>query len=186
MKINLLPEEHRPQPIVNVYRVGFLIFIGICVLVSGIIYINAWIELNSVKTKLTQVEQDIIIYGQSYENVKHIEQLENTVKKKRKEMESITKPYLPFDRLLSEVIRCLPDKLWLLSMDINEQGKISLAGVTNRLNAISNYMVELEFSPEFKQVVLSDVNANIQGEEQYLYKFNLTFEQEKAGAANGK
>lgn len=187
MKINLLPAEYRPEPIVNIYRIGFISLVAFCSIVTSLLFVTVWLDQNNTAVALEQTKRDLDNYGQYYEKVQFIEEVQKSIQLKRKEITGILEPYMKAETLLGEVINALPDRTWLTDLSIAEDGNVVIRGKTDRMKAVSLFMVNLELSSVFQKTTLESLDKEESGDSSFsLFKFSLKLEQEKAGATDGK
>lgn len=196
MKINLLPEEHRPSASVNIYRLLFMIISSSTFLFLALLIVQQWYTKTTMQTNVKQVSEQLTIYGNSYDNVRSIETMQNTIGQKKQEIKTLKDSFLPIKEVISQSGKVIPDKLWLTQLEIDDQRNIRLAGRSDRMNSIANYMMDLEYSPFFQGTELQTIsntadnnnsnNNDNKAPKMTLFNFGITFQLEKAGSANGK
>lgn len=81
-------------------------------------------------------------------------------------------------RLLDELSRALPEKVWLTSFK-EAGGNISISGVGMNEETVAQFLRNLEASPFYRQVELTVVEQMTQ-EGQKLHKFDITCQAESA------
>lgn len=180
MKINLLPVEYRPQAAVSFPRLLFIIFFIVSIFGMACWLAGDWLAIGQVNSQLTEVTQDLQIYGQQYQNVQILEKEQADIKKKRQDINSIMQPFIPFEEVMGEISAPIPDKLWLNTVEIDSTNQISMTGETDRMNAIALYMMDLESSPVFMNTKLSTIENKNSGAGD-VFEFKLTFQVNKAG-----
>jgi Tfp pilus assembly protein PilN len=180
MKINLLPKEYRPQPAVSFPRLLFVIIFIVAIFGTGCFLALESLSLNEMDANISKVDQDLNLYGQQYLSVKVIEDQETAITKAKQDIDAVSKPYVPVNQYLGEIVAPLPDKVWLKSLTIDDKG-FSIDGNTDRLRAVAMYMMDLEASPIFSGTNLTTINNSTSKGLGDVFDFKLTFQAEKAG-----
>ncbi|HOJ77002.1 MAG TPA: PilN domain-containing protein [Bacillota bacterium] len=165
MRINLLPLEYRPQPLINPMRLVMMI-IGSClffitILVSLFYYLN----IQNSKVLLDGVNKELEILRPSEEKLNRVEQLASRIDKNKNEIEQIKNNYQNYVDNISNVVVSLPEQLWLRKFELNNNGKISIEGSTLDFVIVGHFLNRLEENDLFNKVKLNRIEETRAGEE---------------------
>lgn len=181
MKINLLPKEYRPQPVVSIPRMAFVLVFILALFGTGVWLASEWMTSIRTTENIAKVDQDIQLYGQQYQSVMLLEQQQTEIKRKWDEIKGVLAPFIPVDKYLSEIIAPLPDNVWIKALSIDATGNIVIDGRSDRMKAVAIYLIDIENSPLFMNTnlqVIDNPTANGIGD---VFGFKLTFAVDKAG-----
>ena len=124
------------------------------------------------------LEQEQIVLTQELETlkakVKEVERIErdNAVfEGKRKVIEQLKTQQGGPVRLLGEISRLLPPRVWILSLS-EKSGKMSMTGMAHTNADVVDFVLGLQRSPLFKEVVLVETHET-QEQETAVYAFSL-------------
>jgi Tfp pilus assembly protein PilN len=158
------------------------LFFAISILGMVILILSEWMTLGQVEGDIVRIKQDLNLYGPQYKNVLMLEQEQADINQKREQILSVMKPFIPIENILGEVNISLPDKVWLKSIAVDENGKVIIDGRTNRMNAVALYMMDLEASPLIKNTHISNLSNETSKGIGDVFDFQMTFETEKVGS----
>lgn len=186
MKINLLPEEYRPVPSLNFFRLLFLLTSSSLFFLFALFMVQQWYVLNSVKTNVKQINEQLEFYGQSYQNVKAVESMQIILRQKENEVKRLTDGFLPIEAVINESARLVPDRLWFNLFVVDEKNQVNIMGQSDRMTAIANLLMDIENSSLFAKAELQSITDQSEADTSKLYNFKLMYNVEKAGVANGQ
>lgn len=182
MKIDLLPQEYRPQPSLNVLKISLIIVLILTVFVSGWYLASDIMELKSLHENIQIALDELKVLQETVESKQNIQKVSEEIERKKKEIEILTGSHLQMGEILGEMSSVLPNNFWFESLSIDKNNNLMLKGGTNRLSAVANYAESIERSPLFKQVSIQSISASA-NENEY-YRFEMDIALEKVGNAN--
>ena len=178
IRINLLPvkavqkkEQLRGQLIILV--ISLVLASAVCVAVYGAVLT----KIDTEKKAIAQKEGEINRLRKTIGEVAHFKKLQQELQAKLDILEKIKTARSGPVRLLDELSKSLPDKLWLVSYK-ESGGNISLSGVGLKEEIVAEFLRNLEASPYYRNVELRVIEQIGQGGQQ-LQKFDVTCQADK-------
>ena len=154
IRINLLPvkaaqkkEKLRGQLII--LAVSVILASAACVAVYGAVLSKIDVE----KESIAQKEGEINRLRKTIGEVAHFKKLQQELQAKLDTLEKIKTARSGPVRLLDELSKSLPDKLWLVSFK-ESGGNITLSGIGLKEEIVAEFLRNLESSPYYQNVEL--------------------------------
>lgn len=182
MKIDLLPQEYRPQPSFNLMKVSLVILLILTVFVSGWFLASDLVQYNAVRVDTLIVQDELDVLQQTFESKQNIQQVSDEIDKKKKEIAILTGPHLQMGEILGEMSGILPNHFWFESLSVSKENIVTLRGGTNRMSAVANYTDAIENSPLFQTASVKSISTSTDVNDYYRFEMNVVLE--KAGNAN--
>jgi Tfp pilus assembly protein PilN len=170
MRINLLPEQYRPEPAVNPVRLSIFIVGAVLIFIAGIWTIIQSSKLQSEKQMLATVMQQIDSYQSTIREIESYEAKLKVLKQRLSEINKIKSAYLQYPFVLKKLAGALTEDMWLNSVNMPPLGTITINGKSLLFTNISGLVKNLNETPGLSDVKLSNVSAEDTGEENNLTK----------------
>ncbi len=177
IRINLLAEGRRPAAVRKTRTAALAernwtnITLTACILLGVIAVVGYWFVLNEHRA---EKRQEVATAQAEVERLKPILQEVEDFKKKQADLERKIEVITNLKnnqrgpvRVMDAISRALPELLWLDQMEV-KASSIRLNGKAFNVNAISNFLENLDKVPEFMEPHLGTVNEA--GE---VYKFTI-------------
>jgi Tfp pilus assembly protein PilN len=175
MRINLLPEQYRPEPAVNPLRLSILIVGAVLIFIAGIWLFVQSSQLQTEKQILAGVNQQIDSYQSTIQEIKQYETKLQILKQRLDEIEKIKTAYLQYPSVLKKLAGALTDDMWLSSVNMPPLGTVTINGKSLIFTNISGLVKNLNETSGLSNVKLANVSSDAQGEGDVaeLYSFSL-------------
>jgi Tfp pilus assembly protein PilN len=176
MRINLLPEQYRPEPAVNPLRLAIFIAGAVLIFVAGIWILIQSSRLQTEKQLLAGIEQQIESYRPTLLEIKQYETKLAVLKQRLGEVEKIKAAYRQYPFILRKLAGALTEDMWLSSVSMPPLGTVTISGKAVIFTNISGLVQNLNETPGLANVKLSSVTSEEpNGEESpaKLYSFSL-------------
>jgi Tfp pilus assembly protein PilN len=175
MRINLLPEQYRPEPAVNPLRLSVLIVGAVIIFIGGIWLFVQSSQLQTEKQLLAAVNQQIDTYQSTLQDIKQYETKLQVLKQRLGEIEKIKAAYLQYPFVLKKLAGALTDDMWLSSVNMPPLGTVTINGKSLVFTNISGLVKNLNETAGLSDVKLSSVTSEDSGEGDAvkLYSFSL-------------
>ncbi len=169
IRINLLPgEEKRQRKAAVAFKVGDLV-VPIAILVAAALIVAG--TALSQRTRAETLARNIAdVEAQSRALAPQIERV-NRLAQERAELDlrlgiisKLQKGRTQSVHLMDELARCVPDHLWLTSVNQDASGNLSIEGKTLSNLVVSDLMSRLERSPLFANVELNVAERQMIGD----------------------
>ena len=173
IRINMLPHERKKTSVVTIEIIaaGALIFVVLVGVAIWSHYLDTVMEekLATIDRKEKQVDELQIIIDQVLKYEQDVQNLENKVNT----INDLKNGQVGPVKLLDEMNRRLPEKVWLAQM--NSAGDlITIRGFGLSHTSVGDFMSSLESSPFFHDIRLKIVTLGMQ-EGREVYQFALDF-----------
>ncbi len=163
MRINLLPEEYRPQPALSLRRLllltGLLVFLGATLVFCG----YYWWQVRTLEERCAALEAHIAVYDQAIEEIAEIEAFIARVRRWEKEITDIGRLYPPGRRFLWNLAAALPEEIWLTEVRVSGEN-LTIRGDSLNLTMMGRLLQNINKTPLFHGSFLKEVRENTQGE----------------------
>ena len=175
MRINLLPEQYRPEPAVNPLRLSMLIVGAVLIFIAGIWLFVQSSQLQMEKQILAGVSQQIDSYQLTIQEIKQYETKLQILKQRLGEIEKIKTAYLQYPSVLKKLAGALTDDMWLSSVNMPPLGMVTINGKSLIFTNISGLVNNLNETSGLSNVKLANVTSDDPGEGDVvkLYSFSL-------------
>ena len=175
MKINLLPEQYRPQKQV---RVGNLIILFTAVIViitvSGMAVIE-YLKYQKCQQEAKQIKIQLQSYQKALIEVAETESFRAQIEKRKQEINLITDLYQPHKSILKTIAAMAPDDLWLTELQIKKNGGVTIVGQAIVFSLIGDFLKNLNGLESFTSSRLKEINTAKQ-DELGMFKFRIELE----------
>lgn len=166
LSVNFLPPEHvRKGHDFYTYILGGLAIGAVALfLLTGLVrYAKNASLLSSIKAEIAAVQNEASVVLEGHRKL-------NSIKKERQVLLDFqSKSNLPI-RIVSDLSKILSDDVWLIKMQIDEEGKIEMEGFAKKSSSL---LVALEESTAFKNVSFSSPIIKRSNEERFSIKMEV-------------
>lgn len=159
ININLLPPERRKKikkakvnwPLLGGVAVGGGLVV-LLILAASFIYI----DLGTKKAERDQLKNEIALYNTQLGELKRLEARKQELSRTNDVLVSIVRDKVAFSKILNEVRKNTPVKVWITNMSIDSSKKIKISGYTLEQNYkfVAAFLLNLEKSSMFDKPVL--------------------------------
>ncbi|MFW6324902.1 MAG: PilN domain-containing protein [Desulfovibrionales bacterium] len=155
IRINLLPKQKRVS-VSNVEKEVVLYFLLVVLMIVGAFSVNVWVT-QQVDVLRAEVSQKQSLRNTLKIKVNKVNQIKKELADIQRKIQIIKqvrdKQGLPI-RYVDEVVRNLPaDRIWFESFQMNDNGSISIRGVSADNQVFAQYVQNLRSSPFISSVV---------------------------------
>jgi Tfp pilus assembly protein PilN len=179
MRINLLPEQYRPEPVVNPLRLSILIVGAVLIFVAGIWLFVQSSQLQTEKQMLAAVGQQIDSYQSTIQEIKQYETKLQILKQRLGEIDRIKSAYLQYPFVLKKLAGALTDDMWLSSLNMPPLGTVTINGKSLVFTNISGLVKNLNETAGLSGIKLSNVTSDSsESNTVKLYSFSLKLKTE--------
>lgn len=189
IKINLLPVRaaKKKETLRQQISIAVMSFVAV-LLVIGYFHVGITKSLSEVNARTASVEEELKRTKAQIGEVSKYKEAKKVLEDKLGVIESLKKGKAGPVKMLDELSRVTPEKLWVSSFKEHDGG-INIDGMAISEEVIAQFMTELEKSPAFKDIELVVTEQVVQAGLK-LKKFSLTGKLEgvekPADAAAGK
>jgi Tfp pilus assembly protein PilN len=158
MRINLLPRELQPQPLMNPARIMQIIIaiVLIAAAFSGMVY--EYFQLKTAESSLQEVTQQASSYQSRLLEVQITAQKRQQLADENAKFIKLNSYYSAYPDLLNQLAASSPDKVWLTEADFPAPGgTIAINGRTLRFSLVGDFLTNLKKAAAFKTVPLSQI-----------------------------
>ncbi|MEW6684783.1 MAG: PilN domain-containing protein [Candidatus Edwardsbacteria bacterium] len=157
------------------FHLGMVIALVVFALVLVIVvmtYLSQQTTRANLRKKLESERKELASLQEAKKLVENYKKMQEEVKKKLGVIENLDRNRFYEAHILDEIISCLSEHLWLTSLTENN-GALSLEGITFSKLIVADFMDRLEESPWFSNVELSVLQkGEVEGRE--VEKFVIT------------
>lgn len=143
MKIDLLPPEYRPQPVIQPVRLAGMIVGGILCLISLGFAAYQYRLARVADVQLQTVRQELASYQGYQQQLRRIDDLRRKVATYRLELKEFEDIYQPYLTLMKGIAAALPGSVWLEQVRINTDGVIALQGESLDFALVGSFLERL-------------------------------------------
>lgn len=171
MRINLLPQEFRPQPLVSPTRLLVMIIGSILVIGSVVGVIYQVFQLKMEEDTLANVTAQLEVRKASMAEVAEIEAKLQEITKRQDEIKKIMETYPEYPVLIKVIAGALKNSdIWLTDTTMASDGIFKITGKTIVFPVIGDFLKKLTESGIYQSARLTDVT-----EEKEKDKFNTVY-----------
>jgi len=174
MRINLLPPEERPQPLINPRRLTLMIGGGVLVFVAigfAVLQFNGW---RTARQEAALVEKRLEIMRGFEAQLKRYEELRRQVEQAKKEIETVKDSYQLEPRLIEAVAAVTPENIWLGEIASGADGAIKIKGDSLDFALIGDFLEKLQRTKQFTEIKLVKITENDEEDyRSYGFEINL-------------
>lgn len=175
MRINLLPPEYRPQPLVELRRVFLLTAAIIVFLVSLVFFGWNYLTCNNLAEQITVLEGQIAAYEPALAELEGLEAFIAKVRQWEDEVEKIGGLYPRHQQFLWSLAAALPQEAWLTEVAITSGRKLSIRGNSLNFLAIGRLLENINGVAFFRSSFLKEMHEVTQ-DEVTSYQFAIEIE----------
>lgn len=186
VRINLLPhraEKRRIRQIQFFSLVGVSLFLGVVVIGLGDWLIRGQIEHQNLRNDYLKVET-----AKLDKEIAEIQKLRKEIEglqKRKAVVDNLQEARFDVVHLLDQMLRILPEGVYLKSLKQAANNKINIVGMTQSNARVSTLMESIEDSPWLGNPELIEIHAvGAENTPSRLSEFTLTFDLTKATKAN--
>ncbi|MBN2427285.1 MAG: PilN domain-containing protein [Deltaproteobacteria bacterium] len=153
--INLLPvrDVQKKEKLRYQIMVGVL-SLAVVLLTCGGLYTSVFLKINTEKASITETQNEIKKLKKVIGEVKHFKKLQKELQGKLDVLAKLKESKSGPVHMLDELVRAVPDKLWLTSFQ-EKDGTIDIKGVGVNEQVVAQFLQKLEMSPYYQNVELS-------------------------------
>jgi Tfp pilus assembly protein PilN len=185
MRINLLPEQYRPEPLINPFRLSLLIICSV-VLFGGLIWIlTLHMNLGTEKQLLAAATQQIASYQTTMREISRCEQRLAALRKQLDEVQKIQDAYRQYPLVLKRLAGSLEHDMWYDSLNMQALNPFEVTGKALLFPTIAGLIDNLQANPDLTRVKLTQVNA-VEADTINYYSFALKLQPVGGEAPNAQ
>ncbi|HBF38962.1 MAG TPA: hypothetical protein DDW50_16800 [Firmicutes bacterium] len=163
MRIDLLPRELQPQPLMNPVRImrTMIAIVLIAAAFSGLIY--EYFQYTTAKSNLQQITQQALSYQSMLLEVQTAAQKKQQLADENAKFVKLNSYYSAYPDLLNQMAAAAPNKVWLTETDFPAPGgTIAMNGRSLNFSLVGDFLTNLKKSAAFKAVQLSQIRKTVQ------------------------
>lgn len=175
MKINLLPQEFRPQPLVSPVRLGIIIggMVLILVALAGVVW--QYLVLRNEERMIANYTVQLEIRKAALAEANDIEARLNKLKQRQAAINKIIETYPEYPVLLKTLVGALRNDVWLTSVEATTDGFFKIRGETLFFNFIGDFLKGLSQSETYQSARLINVDE-VDNDGVTTYSFQIDIE----------
>lgn len=173
MRINLLPEEYRPQPAVRPVRLAIMIVGAVLCFATVVFVAFEMIALQGNKAIYEQTQIERASYDSLKAKLDEIDVLAAKVGVYRQELQQINGEYNDYLPIFSDIGAALPDSIWLTDVGISGKTEVATKGGSLDFALVGNYMDNLLKQASIDACKLERI-TEVETEGFTFYKFEMT------------
>lgn len=172
MRINLLPLEYRPRPLVELRRV-FLLTGAIIFLLASLVFLGwNYLTCNSLAERIATLEGQIAVYDPAMAELEGIEAFIEKVRQWEREVEKIGGLYPPHQQFFWSLAATVPQEIWLTEVEITPEDSLTIKGNSLNFRAMGRLLENINGVAFFQSSFLRKVQE-ITRNEITLYQFEV-------------
>jgi Tfp pilus assembly protein PilN len=159
MRINLLPEQYRPEPLVNPLRLAILISCSL-LLFGGLIWWGLqMLTLGNEEQLRDATVQQINSYQPTMAEITRYEQRLTALHKQLGEVQKIKDAYRQYPLVLKRLAGSLEANMWYDSINMQPVAAFDVKGKSLLFPTIAGLIDNLQAVPDLSEVKLTQVDA---------------------------
>lgn len=175
MRFNLLPEEYRPQPLLELRRILLLTGLSVFFIGTLVFCLLNYLTMQRLGEQKATIEGQIAVYDSTIAEIEGIEEFIEKVRRWEMEVEEIGGFYQPNQLLLWTLAAFLPEEIWLVEVDISSDQKLIIKGNSMNLRAMGHFLENLNRLDYFQTSFLKEVQEVVH-DEASSYQFEIEIE----------
>ncbi len=163
MRIDLLPREHRAQPVMNPARITKVIVAVVLIAAAsgGVVY--EYFQFTTAQSALQQATQQALSYQSLLREVQEAAQKKQQLAEERAKFVKLNSCYAPYPDLLNQLAAATPDKVWLTEAGFPAPGgMIAINGRSLNFSLVGDFLTRLKAAAPFQTVQLSQIRKSVQ------------------------
>ena len=184
IRINLLPhrEEKRKARRQQFYGLlGMITVLALLIVFLVLTIISGYIAAQESKNDL--LKKEIAVLDQQIEQIKRLKEQTQALLSRKQIIESLQRDREEAVRLLSEMVKQMPEGVYLLSIK-QDGGKLSLTGYAQSNARVSTLMRNIEASPWLENPQLVEITA-VTVDKRRLNQFSMNASMKREAVAEG-
>lgn len=159
MRINLLPEQYRPEPLINPLRLTLMLVCGFLVFGSAIWLLLLSMQLGTEEQRIVSLDQQINNYKATLAQIDQYERRLTSLKERLGQVEKIKAAYFQYPFVLKRVAGALKDEMWVDSINMAALEAFQINGKSLIFPNIGGLLKNLQKLPELHDVKLTQLAA---------------------------
>ncbi|MGE5559285.1 MAG: PilN domain-containing protein [Bacillota bacterium] len=173
VRISLLPEKYKPKK--QFYMLNFLILLG-AFLVAGYLawdFYNGMIAVENKKREVEELESKITMFAGRLAECREAKARLKKVDEYLQMKDNMIRNTLDVPYIMNHIKTIMPVDVWMTSLIITKEGKITMNFQTKSLNAVGNTIIMFNRSNFFDKNTSSFTGVTSGGNE--VYTFSLSY-----------
>lgn len=178
VRINLLPQEFIEREVRR--KINIFIIFGVSVIISVFVlflFVRIGIE-RTVSAKLAYYEVELKKCQKTVDEINKLKEMTNILEGRKKVIEDLMERRLIYPKFIEEFLKLLPDSVWISSLNTSliPQGfKVTINCFSFDNFGIADLISNFEKHPKFRNIELSGISTNIQGNYEIL-QFQVSYD----------
>lgn len=185
MRINLLPVQYRPEPLINPLRLTVMLVCGFLTFGTAIWLLILTMQLGTEKQRIATVEQQINNYKGTVQQIDQYEKRLASLKQRLAQVEKIKAAYFQYPFVLKRVAGSLKDEMWVDSIDMTALDSFQINGKSLIFPNIGGLLKNLQKLPDLHDVKLTQLAAADTADLE-VYNFAIKLKPGGGGLANAQ
>ncbi len=172
IRVNLLPKERVRRAVISprtVILAGFAVLVVI--LIAFTLYLNA--RNSRLARESAQVQVEIDALRPQVARVQDLERSIAELREKQQLLAQLEAARVPWQTVLTEISQVIPRDVWLTQLSATQDGAVTLQGRGLSYSTVARFMLNLDASPFFDTVDLSNISKTKVGSRDVV-QFSLT------------
>lgn len=159
LNINLLPVEKRKKEqatMVNWPLLGTILFVLLAIMAFTFLYFATALEISAKKQEKQQLADEITKLNSQLQEVSRLEAQKAELDRANEVLVALVKRKVSFSKVLSELSKATPPKVWISTINIEKTGDIKLAGyaLDNEQKQVAALLLNMQNNKIFSDIQL--------------------------------
>lgn len=174
IRINVLPERRarRAQRVLKTFLISLTVLIGVPVVIEAAVWYVLDRRVTAFEQEQAALTQELDVLKAKAKEVANVERDNAAFQEKLKVIEQLKKQQAGPVRLLTEISKALPPRVWLLALG-EKSGKVDLEGMAHANADLVDFIFALEQTKMFKEVTIVESRETIGPDGTPMYAFKL-------------
>ncbi len=174
IRVNVLPERRarRAQRALKTLLISLAVLIGVPVVIEAAVWYVLDHRVVALEREQTALTQELETLKAKVKEVENVERENAAFEEKLKVIEQLKKQQSGPVRLLSEVSKALPPRVWLVTLG-EKSGKVDLEGMAHANADLVDFVFALERTQLFREVTIVESRETIGPDATAIYAFKL-------------
>ncbi|GIW40433.1 MAG: fimbrial protein [Candidatus Binatia bacterium] len=161
IQVNLLPTREAQEAFAKRQQAAFVAF-GVCVYLLALVIPYAYQkrELGILEVEMEALRAQLAEYAEKTKEARDLDKKVAELREKLRVIRSLDEKRVGPERVLADLAKACPEKLWLEEFS-EEDGKATLVGWSLDNQTVAEFMRQLEVSPYFHGVDLSEATQPV-------------------------